>query len=167
MLTTKEVAALVEILAAASTLEVAAAAFQRAFVRADHFRVAAAICIMLEDNLLPAKQRTTALYVIHDLYKSEAPGVHPFLPFLVALLQNPPGELQLHERNLLCQLLAQPPGKDVGKKTPAELEALWPAGGEPQPLPNLVRTSPAAPAGTSACFHGGPGCVTARGGRLC
>jgi len=140
MLTVKETAQLVDILQAGGTLEAAAGAFQRAFVRADHFRVAAAICMMLEDNLLPAKQRATALFVLQDLYKSEAPGVHPFLPFLVSLLHSPPSELQLHERNLLCQLLAQPPSqKDaLGKKTPAELEVLWPAGSEPLPPPNLA-----------------------------
>ena len=144
MLTVKETAQLVDILQAGGTLEAAAGAFQRAFVRADHFRVAAAICMMLEDNLLPAKQRATALFVLQDLYKSEAPGVHPFLPFLVSLLHSPPSELQLHERNLLCQLLAQPPSqKDaLGKKTPAELELLWPAGSEPLPPPNLVRRAP-------------------------
>lgn len=139
MLTQKEVAALVEILAAGYSLEAAAAAFQRAFVRADHFRVAAAICMMLEDNLLPAKEVSTALYIVHDLYKSEAPVVHPFLSFLVQLLQpSSPCALQLHERNLLCLLLAQPPDKDVGKKTPAQLETMW-RDGEQQPLPNLVR----------------------------
>ena len=142
MLTTKEVSVLVGLLteAVSTSLEAAASSFQRAFVRADHFRVAAAICVMLEDNLLPAKQRATALYIIHDLYKSEAPGVHPYLPFLVSLLLSPPSELPLHERNLLCQLLSQPPGKDIGKKSPAELEGLWPAGGAQLPLPsNLVR----------------------------
>ena len=139
MLTQKEVAALVEILAAGYSLEAAAAAFQRAFVRADHFRVAAAICMMLEDNLLPAKEVSTALYIVHDLYKSEAPVVHPFLSFLVQLLQHSsPCALQLHERNLLCLLLAQPPDKDVGKKTPAQLETMWRDGEQP-PLPNLVR----------------------------
>lgn len=139
MLTQKEVAALVEILAAGYSLEAAAAAFQRAFVRADHFRVAAAICMMLEDNLLPAKEVSTALYIVHDLYKSEAPVVHPFLSFLVQLLQpSSPCALQLHERNLLCLLLAQPPDKDVGKKTPAQLETMWRDGEQP-PLPNLVQ----------------------------
>ena len=141
MLTQKEVAALIDILATGSSLEVAAAAFQRAFVRADHFRVAAAVCMMLEDNLLPVKERATALYIVHDLYKSEAPAAQPFLPFLVQLLQpSSPCELHLHERNLLCLLLAQPPDKDVGKKTPAQLEGMW-VNGEEQALPNLVSSA--------------------------
>ena len=54
MLTLKETSALLEILQAAATLEAAASAFQRAFVRAEHFRVAAAVCILIEDGLLPA-----------------------------------------------------------------------------------------------------------------
>ena len=73
---------------------------------ASHFRVAAAVCVMIEDCLLPAKQRATALFIIHDLYKADPPGVHPFMPFLVAMLQQPTIDLALHERNLLCQLLS-------------------------------------------------------------
>ena len=92
MLTLRETAALLEILQAASTLEAAALAFQRAFVRAEHFRVAAAVSILIEDGLLPVQQRATALYIIYDLYRNDGPGVHPFMPFLVALLQSPPVE---------------------------------------------------------------------------
>lgn len=143
MLTLKETSALLEILAEGKSLEAASLAFQRAFVRAEHFRVAAAVCVLLEEGLLPAKQRTTALFIIHDLYKAEAPGVHPFMPFLVGMLQSPPAQQELRERNLLCQLLSQSPGGPVtssAKKTPAELDATWPAtGGELLPLPNLVR----------------------------
>ena len=143
MLSVREVSALLEILQAAQSLDAAAAAFQRAFVRADHFRVSASMCILIEDGLLPLKQRTAALFIIHDLYKADPPGVHPFMPFLVGLLQGPPVELELHERNLLCQLLSQGPSATQGreacaKKTLAELEAAWPAGGEQLPMPNLA-----------------------------
>ena len=141
MLTLKETAALLEILQTVQTLEAAALAFQRAFVRAEHFRVAAAVCVLIEDGLLPAAQRATALYIIYDLYRNDGPGVHPFMPFLVALLHDPASfDLQQHERNLLCQLLNQAPGDaaPARKKTPAELEAMWPAGGEQLPAPNLA-----------------------------
>ena len=59
MLSVREVTALLEILQNSSqTLESAASAFQRAFIKAEHFRVAAALCILIEDGLLPAtKQR--------------------------------------------------------------------------------------------------------------
>ena len=66
MLSVREVTALLEILQNSSqTLESAASAFQRAFIKAEHFRVAAALCILIEDGLLPAtKQRATALFII-------------------------------------------------------------------------------------------------------
>lgn len=142
MLTHRECVQLLEILQlAAQSLEQATSAFQRAFVRAEHFRVAAALCVLIEDGLLPAKQRPTALFIIHDLYKSDLPGVHPFMPFLVGLLQSPPIALAAHERNLLCQLLTQAPGAaqaPCAKMTTAELEAVWTTGGEELPLPNLL-----------------------------
>jgi len=136
MLIVKEVATLVDILEQSTTLEVAASAFQRAFLRSEHFRVAAAVCVLIEDDLLPAQQRCTALFIVHDLYKSDPPGVHPFVPFLVGLLQSGRA-LPLHEHNLLCQLLT-PNAMAYSKKTPAELETVWPTGGEQLPLPNLV-----------------------------
>jgi hypothetical protein len=140
MLTLRESQTLLEILQTTGlTLEAAAVAFQRAFVRAEHFRVAAALCALIEDGLLPRTQRPVALFIIHDLYKSETSGVHPFCPFLVGLLQSPPVELELHERNLLCQLLTPASAQAPAKKTPAELEAAWPRGGEELPLPSLVR----------------------------
>lgn len=135
MLTQKESAQLLEILSAAP-FEAAAGTFQRTFVRADHFRVAAALCLMLDDDVLRPHHRLTAMYVIHDLYKNELPSVHPFMPFLVNTLQQSPQtdakEAQPAERKLLCLLLAQPPSKDLPKKAPAELSSLGPA-----PLPNL------------------------------
>ena len=137
MLLVKEVAALVDILEQSATLEVAAAAFQRAFLRSEHFRVAAAVCVLIEDDLLPAQQRCTALFIVHDLYKSDPPGVHPFIPFLIGLLQSGHA-LPLHEHNLLCQLLTPNGTQPHSKKTPAELEAAWLTGGERLPFPNLV-----------------------------
>ena len=68
MLTQKETQTLLEILANEDkSLETAAAAFQRAFVRADHFRVAAAMCIMIDDNLMPGMHRCVALFIIFEL----------------------------------------------------------------------------------------------------
>ena len=66
MLTQKESSQLLEILNAVP-FEAAAGIFQRTFVRADHFRVAAALCLMLDDNVLQLQHRLTAMYVIHDL----------------------------------------------------------------------------------------------------
>lgn len=141
MLSQRETIALLDILANEDkSLESAAAAFQRAFVRADHFRVAAAMCIMIDDNLMPAMHRSVALFIIYELYKNEPPAVHPFMPFLVGLLQ-----MQLstdrsprHERNLLCMLLSPSGAKDLPKKTPTELVAMWKPDGELLPSPPLV-----------------------------
>ena len=149
MLTQKETAALLEILAHEDkSLETAAAAFQRAFVRADHFRVAAAMCIMIDDNLMPRMHRCVALFIIYELYKNEPPGIHPFMPFLVGMLQAQQADGKSpHERNLLCVLLATTSGgpKDVPKKTPTELAAMWKPGGELLPMPPLVRCRPRPP----------------------
>ena len=147
MLNKREATTLLEILGNEDKpLETVAAAFQRAFVRADHFRVAAAICVMLDDNLMLQRHRVAALYIIQDLYKDSLPGVHPFMPFLVTMLTalkdiqlDDQPEHRLFSRNLLCLLLAQPPAKDLSKRTPAELMAAWQSGEEVPPLPNLVR----------------------------
>jgi len=141
MLTQKETSLLLEILSAAP-FEAAASTFQRTFVRADHFRVAAALCLMLDDEVLRPQHRLTAFYVIHDLYKDlqDKPGAHPFMPFLVATLQRSQeagdSEGQSAERKLLCLLLTQPPSKDLPKKAPAELSSLGPV-----PVPNLAALS--------------------------
>ena len=141
MLTQKETSLLLEILSAAP-FEAAASTFQRTFVRADHFRVAAALCLMLDDEVLRPQHRLTAFYVIHDLYKDlqDKPGAHPFMPFLVATLQRSQeagdSEGQSAERKLLCLLLTQPPSKDLPKKAPAELSSLGPVA-----VPNLAALS--------------------------
>lgn len=135
MLTQKESSQLLEILNAVP-FEAAAGIFQRTFVRADHFRVAAALCLMLDDNVLQLQHRLTAMYVIHDLYKNELPSVHPFMPFLVNTLQRIDAndkESQSAERKLLGLLLAQPPSKDLPKKSPAELSIVTAV-----PVPNLA-----------------------------
>ena len=136
MLSHKESGQLLEILSAVP-FELAASNFMRTFVRADHFRVAAAMCLMLDDDVLRPHHRLTAFYVIHDLYKNELPSVHPFMPFLVATLQRSQqvtdAEAQTAEQKLLCLLLAQPPSKDLPKKAPDELSSLGPV-----PTPNLA-----------------------------
>ena len=141
MLTLRESQTLLEILqTSGTTLEAAAIAFQRAFVRAEHFRVAAALCVLIEDGLLPRPQRPVALFIIHDLYKSDTPAVHPFCPFLVGLLQTRGGSGASREATCSASCRHQR-RRAPAKKTPAELEAMWPTGGEGLPLPNLVRVA--------------------------
>lgn len=144
MLSQTEGASLLEILGQEEkSLDAAAAAFQRTFQRADHFRVAAAMCVLLEDGMLPPRHDLAALFILQQLYKDEPPGVHPFMPFLVGRCSildtgsNEP-EARVHERNLLCMILSTSPAKDIGKKSPQELRAMWRAGEEPPPMPNLA-----------------------------
>ena len=143
MLTQKDTITLLEILGnEEKSLETAAASFQRAFVRSDHFRVAAAMCSILEDNLMLPGHQLAALYIIQDLFKNEPPDVHPFMPFLVGTLAALQGASLDSDhrlrRNILCLMLAQPPTKDLPRRTPAELSASWNSGCDLPPLPNLV-----------------------------
>ncbi|EOD13754.1 hypothetical protein EMIHUDRAFT_422004 [Emiliania huxleyi CCMP1516] len=147
MLTQHEAAALLTVLSAETEpLESAAAAFGRAFARADCFRVGAALCMLLEDGMLPPRHTLAALYILHSLYKSEAPGVHPFMPFLVGRCaathassgSGGEGEASAHERHLLCALLSATPPRELPQRSPAELCAAWGAGAvPPPPLPDL------------------------------
>ena len=57
MLTVKELNLLLPILHKLEALEAAAAAFQRTFVRSDHFRIGAALVAMMEDGLLPIMRK--------------------------------------------------------------------------------------------------------------
>ena len=141
MLTLKESAAILEILSSASEkpLENAATSFQRAFVREKHFRVASAMCIMLQDDMLPSKHRLIMLFIIHDLYKGEPPSQHPFLPFFASMVQERSADQHAIERQLLCLLLAQAPPKDLPKKTPDEFIESCEPGSEIVPPPSLVR----------------------------
>lgn len=148
MLSQKEGASLLEILAQEDKgFEAASAAFQRAFQHADHFRVASAMCVLLEDGMLPSRHSLAALYIVHQLYKDAAPGVHPFMPFLVsryselAAAEGSELEASVHQRNLLALLLAAPAvplPKDLCKKSPVELCAAWRAGSEAPPAPNVA-----------------------------
>ena len=127
-------------------MEAAAAAFQRTFVRADHFRVASAMIIMIDDDLMQPRQCLAALFIVYDLYRNEPAGMHPFMPFLVNMLQGLQGqhsEASFHQRNLLSLLLtSQPAAKDMQKKSPSALVGMWKLGDEAPQLPNLVRASP-------------------------
>jgi hypothetical protein len=139
MLSGQEISALLEVLKEEDKpLESASASFARAFARADHFRVACAMCTMLADGLLGAPaQRLTALFLLHDLYRSEPLASQPFLPFLVDELGRVrDGAAAQIEHNLLCLLLADPPNKDMPKRSVLEIRAMLSAG-EPLPLPNL------------------------------
>lgn len=119
-------------------LEAVGAAFAKAFPRADHFRLACAMCALLVDGLITLPtQRLAALFVLHDLYRAEPLASQPFLPFLVEQLgRAQEGPSARVEHNLLCLLLADPPNKDMPKRSALEIRASL-AAGEPLPVPNL------------------------------
>jgi hypothetical protein len=150
MISSKEIVALLDVLRdEEKPLESASAAFGRAFARTEHFRVACAMCTMLVDGLIAAPaQRLIALFLLHDLYRSASPtgaqtaspaansSAAPFLPFLAEQLGRAhEGSGSQVEHNLLCLLLAEPPNKDVAKRSALEIRASL-AVGEPLPLPN-------------------------------
>lgn len=135
----KELSALLELLKEEEKpLEAVSQAFHRAFGRADHFRVACALCAMLTDGLIAsAAQRLVGLFLLHDVYRGEPPATHPFLEFLAEQLARAQGGAGGRvEHNLLCLLLADPPNKDLSKRSALEIRASLGAG-EPLPLPDL------------------------------
>lgn len=148
MISSKEIVALLEVLRdEEKPLESASAAFGRAFARTEHFRVACAMCTMLVDGLIAAPaQRLIALFLLHDLYRPAPPAgastaptaassaAAPFAPFLAEQLARAHEGSQV-EHNLLCLLLAEPPNKDVAKRSALEIRASL-AVGEPLPLPS-------------------------------
>jgi len=139
MLSSKELGTLLDVLKESEKpLESVSAAFQRAFPAADHFRVACGLTAMCADSLVsdPA-QRIAALFLLHDLYRGEPPANHPFLPYLVEHLVRARDSGAQTEHNLLCLLLAEPPSRDVPKRSALELRASLGAG-EPLPAPSLA-----------------------------
>lgn len=136
MLSKKELSTLLDILKEEDKpLESVVALFHRSFLRADHFRVSCAMCLLLEDGLLQPAQRLIALFILYDLYRNEHPSVHPFLPFLVeSLIKEPP--LETYERNLLCILLGSAAAKELPKKTGLEVLDSC-RNGETVAMPNL------------------------------
>jgi hypothetical protein len=87
-------------------LEAAAALFQRTFAKADHFRVATALCLLIQDRAISLPQRMLALFILFDLYKSEVPGNNPFLPvFLEEVCSMLPSLEFAHEPNPMQQKL--------------------------------------------------------------
>lgn len=80
--------------------------FQKAFPKADHFRAACAVCMLLEDNLLTAAQRIAAFYVLCDLYRQEPLGVNPFVPVFVQSLEHRSSPA---EKQFLVDLISSAP----------------------------------------------------------
>merc|ERR1712137_690820 len=137
MLSAKDLTTLTDILKDEDkSLEVTAASIHKSFVRADHFRVACTLCILLDDNMMSSAQRLSSLFILHDLYRNEQPVMHPFFSFLIdRLISIQDTTTEVAERALLCMILGGTI-KDWPKKSPLELERLLPLD-EPIAVPKL------------------------------
>mmetsp|Transcript_59843 Transcript_59843/g.81852 ORF Transcript_59843/g.81852 Transcript_59843/m.81852 type:complete len:437 (-) Transcript_59843:517-1827(-) len=84
-------------------LESVASDFHRTFTRNDYFKLGCAICILLLDQLLTRSQRLVAFSILCELYRNEANGTNPFLPFFLEALEHgsDPCEKQFL-KDLLC-----------------------------------------------------------------
>lgn len=94
-------------------LEGLVATYHRYFSRQDSFRVGSAIVLLLRMcDLLPVpSQRLGALFLLHEIYRSDSTSSNPFSLFFVELLQPTMEESQnqgasLTERWFLAQILA-------------------------------------------------------------
>ncbi|CAM9724495.1 unnamed protein product [Ectocarpus sp. 4 AP-2014] len=87
-------------------LENVAQKFHRTFTRNDHFKVGCALCILLCDNLLTRTQRVVSFSILCDLYRNDANGTNPFLPFFLEAIEKGTDHV---ERQYLVHLLCSPP----------------------------------------------------------
>ncbi|CAM9440327.1 unnamed protein product [Ectocarpus sp. 6 AP-2014] len=87
-------------------LENVAQKFHRTFTRNDHFKVGCALCILLCDNLLTRTQRVVSFSILCDLYRNDANGTNPFLPFFLEAIEKGTDPV---ERQYLVHLLCSPP----------------------------------------------------------
>lgn len=138
-LSTKELSNLLTLLSvdnvSSNTLETITTAFHRNYSRFDHFRVGTALTLLLQQkDLLPiSAQRIAALFVLHELYRSEPGSSNPFTGFFVELLLPtveddrtlvglPCGHmLSPVERSFLLQLLTPQTFREIVKKSPATI----------------------------------------------
>lgn len=90
-------------------LEGLVAAYHRYFSRQDSFRVGSAIVLLLRmcDLLPSSSQRLGALFLLHELYRSDSTCSNPFSLFFVELLQEGhKQEIPLVELWFLAQILS-------------------------------------------------------------
>ena len=129
-LSQKDLGALLDLLSNDTRpIEAVGALFLRTFAKADHFRMATALCLLIQDGVLNLSQRILAFFILFDLYKAprpapcaspralpqrltrsaralqaEAPGTNPFLPVLLEQIGRP--GLDSCERHFLLPLVS-------------------------------------------------------------
>ena len=70
-------------------LEALLSSYHRYFGKLDNFRVGSALTILLQmKDLLPSPaQRIAAIFLLHELYRSDTTSANPFISFFAELLQ--------------------------------------------------------------------------------
>lgn len=100
-------------------LENAATNLTRTFPKGSHFKVGCAICVLLQDNLLTQAQRLVAFSTLCDLYRNEANGTNPFLPFFLEALEK--GSDACEKRFLVHLLLSPPSNREFQRKSARQI----------------------------------------------
>lgn len=86
-----------------NNLETLLSSYHRYFGKLDNFRVGSALVILLQmKDLLPSQtQRIAAVFLLHELYRSDTNSANPFVSFFAELLQ-PSIEDDRSQMNLPC-----------------------------------------------------------------
>ena len=100
-------------------LENAASTLTRAFPKGSYFKVGCAICILLQDNILTQAQRLVALSTLCDLYRNEASGTNPFLPFFLEALEK--GSEPCEKRFLVHLMCSPPSNREFQRKSARQI----------------------------------------------
>jgi hypothetical protein len=84
-------------------LEALLSSYHRYFGKLDNFRVGSALTILLQmKDLLPSPvQRIAAIFLLHELYRSDTASANPFISFFAELLQ-PSVDDDRAQMNLPC-----------------------------------------------------------------
>ena len=84
-------------------LETLLSSYHRYFGKLDNFRVGSALTILLQmKDLLPSPaQRIAAIFLLHELYRSDTASANPFISFFAELLQ-PSVDDDRAQMNLPC-----------------------------------------------------------------
>eukprot|EP01127_Copromyxa_protea_P016610 TRINITY_DN495_c0_g1_i1.p1 TRINITY_DN495_c0_g1~~TRINITY_DN495_c0_g1_i1.p1 ORF type:complete len:269 (+),score=27.46 TRINITY_DN495_c0_g1_i1:37-843(+) len=89
MISASNLAALLAILEdTEQSLDQTTKTFCKAVPKADRFKTACTMCMMIKEELLPCEPKLSALFLLYDLYKGEPFTTNPFLPVFLTILQD-------------------------------------------------------------------------------